>query len=34
MESRIQTDKIENEFGMQDMVMVIFSDSTMLTTET
>ena len=33
MESRIQTDKIENEFGMQDMVMVIFSDSTMLTKE-
>ena len=33
MESRIATDKIENEFGMQDMVMVIFSDSNMLTTE-
>lgn len=31
MGSRISTDKIENEFGMQDMIMVIFSDSTMLT---
>lgn len=33
MGSRISTDRIENEFGMQDMVMVIFSDSTMLTSE-
>ena len=28
MVSRISTDQIENEFGMQDIVMVIFSDST------
>jgi len=33
MESRIKTDKIENEFGMQDMVMIIFSDSNILTGE-
>lgn len=33
MESRINTDKIETEFGMQDMVMVIFTDSNILTTE-
>jgi len=33
MESRIETDKIENEFGVQDMVVLIFSDSTILTEE-
>src|SRR4030043_526620 len=33
MESRIETDKIENEFGVQDMVVMIFSDSTILTEE-
>lgn len=31
MESRILTDKIETEFGMQDIVMVIFRDSSILT---
>ncbi|NLN31568.1 MAG: MMPL family transporter [Bacteroidales bacterium] len=31
MESRILTDKIETEFGIQDIVMVIFRDSTILT---
>jgi len=33
MESRLLTDKIENEFGIQDIVMIIFSDSTILTQE-
>lgn len=33
MESRILTDRIESEFGMQDMVMIIFHDSTILTEE-
>ncbi|MCX6329132.1 MAG: MMPL family transporter [Bacteroidia bacterium] len=32
MKSRIATDKIENEFGVQDMVVLLFSDSTILTT--
>lgn len=31
MESRIETDKIESEFGVQDMVVVLFSDSCILT---
>jgi predicted RND superfamily exporter protein len=31
MESRILTDKIETEFGIQDIVMVIFRDSSILT---
>jgi len=33
MKSRVETDKIENEFGVQDMVMLLFSDSTILTAE-
>jgi len=31
MESRIKTDKIENEFGVQDLVVILFSDSSVLT---
>ena len=31
MESRIATDKIEKEFGVQDMVVVLFSDTSILT---
>jgi len=31
MESRIATDKIEKEFGVQDMVVVLFSDTLILT---
>jgi hydrophobe/amphiphile efflux-3 (HAE3) family protein len=30
MESRVETDKIEKEFGMQDMVIILFSDSNIL----
>jgi hydrophobe/amphiphile efflux-3 (HAE3) family protein len=30
MASRVATDKIEKEFGVQDMVMVLFSDSSVL----
>jgi predicted RND superfamily exporter protein len=33
MKSRIETDKIENEFGVQDMIVILFSDSTILTAE-
>src|SRR4030043_987156 len=33
MESRVRTDKIETEFGVQDMVMLIFSDSTIMPAE-
>lgn len=33
MKSRIETDKIENEFGVQDMVVILFTDSSILTTE-
>jgi predicted RND superfamily exporter protein len=33
MVSRIETDKIEKEFGVQDMVVIIFNDSTILTPE-
>lgn len=33
MASRIETDKIESEFGVQDMVVIIYSDSTILTEE-
>lgn len=33
MPSRVETDKIENEFGVQDMVMIIFTDSSILTAE-
>jgi len=33
MDSRVQTDKIENEFGVQDMVVIIYSDSSILTSE-
>lgn len=30
MNSRIETDKIENEFGVQDMVVILFSDRSIL----
>ncbi|MCU0473538.1 MAG: MMPL family transporter [Bacteroidales bacterium] len=33
MKSRVETDKIEKEFGVQDMVMLLFSDSTVLTAD-
>ncbi len=33
MDSRIKTDKIENEFGIQDMVLLLFTDTSILTTE-
>jgi predicted RND superfamily exporter protein len=33
MESRVETDKIETEFGVQDMVMLIFRDSSIMTSE-
>lgn len=33
MESRIKTDEIENEFGVQDIIMLLFTDSTILTEE-
>ncbi|MBK7132599.1 MAG: MMPL family transporter [Bacteroidales bacterium] len=33
MNSRIETDKIESEFGVQDMVVIIFSDSSILSEE-
>jgi uncharacterized protein len=32
LKSRIETDKIEKEFGVQDMVMLIFQDSSIITT--
>jgi hypothetical protein len=32
MKSRIETDKIEKEFGVQDMIVLLFSDCTILTT--
>ena len=31
MKSRIETDKIENVFGVQDMVVILFSDSSIIT---
>lgn len=31
MESRINTDKIEQEFGLQDMIMIVYKDSCILT---
>ena len=31
LKSKIETDKIENEFGVQDMIVVLFSDSSILT---
>jgi len=31
MESRINTDKIEREFGLQDMIMIVYEDSCILT---
>ncbi len=31
MKSRIETDKIENEFGVQDMVVVLFADTNIIT---
>ena len=33
MRSRIETDKIEKEFGVQDMVMLLFSDSSIITAD-
>ena len=33
MKSRVETDKIEKEFGVQDMVMLLFTDTTILTAE-
>ncbi len=33
MNSRIETNKIEEEFGVQDMVMILFNDSAILTPE-
>jgi predicted RND superfamily exporter protein len=33
MSSRIETNKIEEEFGVQDMVMILFNDSAILTPE-
>jgi len=33
MASRIETDKIESEFGVQDIVMLIFTDSLVITEE-
>ena len=30
MESRVKTDIIESEFGVQDMVIVLFSDSSIV----
>ena len=33
MNSRVETDKIENEFGVQDMVVVLFTDSSILTAD-
>jgi len=33
MKSRIETNKIEKEFGVQDMVMLLFTDSTILTSD-
>ena len=32
MQSRIETDKIEKEFGVQDMIMILFSDTNLVTT--
>lgn len=33
MSSRVETDKIENEFGVQDMVMIMFADSCIVSTD-
>ncbi len=33
MKSRVETDVIENEFGVQDMVVILFIDSTILASE-
>lgn len=33
IDSRIVTDRIENEFGVQDMVMIMFTDSCILTND-
>jgi hydrophobe/amphiphile efflux-3 (HAE3) family protein len=33
IKSRIETDKIESEFGVQDMVIILFSDSCIITTD-
>jgi len=31
IKSRIETDKIENEFGVQDMIVILFTDSCIIT---
>ena len=33
MESRIRTDSIESEFGVQDIIMIIFDDSSIISSE-
>jgi hydrophobe/amphiphile efflux-3 (HAE3) family protein len=33
IKSRVATDKIESEFGVQDMVLILFSDSCIITTD-
>jgi len=33
LDSRINTDLIENEFGIQDIVMLLFTDTSILTTQ-
>ena len=33
IKSRIETDKIESEFGVQDMVVILFSDSCIISTD-
>jgi hypothetical protein len=33
IESRIETDKIEREFGVQDLIVILFSDSCILSTD-
>src|SRR3989339_1124804 len=33
MQSRIETDKIESEFGVQDMIIILFTDSCILVKE-
>jgi uncharacterized protein len=33
MRSRVETDRIEKEFGVQDLVMLLFTDSTILTSD-
>ena len=33
IKSRVETDKIESEFGVQDMVVILFSDSCIITND-